>query len=222
MTEHDLFDFLVTYKDEQEARMKKDIEAAEILFKRGKLLLEEKKLLDALDCFEKVIELNPFNHEAYKLHEELKLRLGPSRDEDCTIFVRDPHKQLGTLILRAGECHSWFRREVPGVYDMAMYLSTERGAINYGYHRVAAIVICVFTHQYEKAKIQLEEMTQIIRANWGMGAIVNPVGGNDLSPYFEVLLRPEYEKQEIDRLAKDEGTPSIVLVDCEDEQDGEE
>ena len=200
MDEHDLCDFMESLNDEQEAQRKKEIDASEVLFKRGKHLLEEMNLLDALDCFEKVIELDPFNHEASKLHEELRLRLGPSRNENCTIFVRDPHKQLASLILRAGECHSWFRREVPGVYDLAMYLSTEGGVINYEYHRIVAIVICVFSHQYEAARDRLEELAQEIRTLWRIGATVRPVGGCELPPYFEVLLRPEYETQETDRL----------------------
>ncbi len=221
MYEHDLCDSMISLKNEQEAQKKQEIDAAETLFKRGKQLLEDKKLLDAQDCFGKAIELDPFNREAFRLHEELRLRLGPSGDEDCTIFVRDPHRQLGTLILHAGECHSWFRREVPGVYDLAMYLATERGVINYENHRIVAIVICVFSHQYEAAKDCLEELARKIRTLWRIGATVRPAGGDELPPYFEVLLKPEYETQETNRLSCEKELQNMILAACKEEQGGD-
>jgi len=221
MDKYDLCDFMISFRDEQEARIKRDVEAAGIFFKKGKDLIEAKQLLDAQDCFEKASRLDPSNRDAYRLYEEIKLRLGPSKNEDCTIFVRDPHKQLGTLILRAGECHSWFRREVPGVYDLAMYLSTERGYVNWEYYRVAAIAICVFTDEYEAARVKLEEIVQKIRRIWGFGARVNPLGGNELPPYFEVILKPEYETQGVERITMEKNTQNMELVDCNREQEGE-
>jgi hypothetical protein len=221
MDEHDLCDFMMSFTDDIDEKIERDVEAAGILFKHGMQLLEEKRLLDAQECFEKASQLNPSNREPYRLYEELRLRLGPSKNEDSTIYVRDPHKQLGTLILRAGECHSWFRREVPGVYDMAMYLSTERGNANWEYYRVVAIAICVFTHEYKAARVKLEEIVQKIKRIWGFGARVNPLGGDELPPYFEVILRPEYETQEIERIKDERDMHDVALACCDDEHQEE-
>ncbi|MHA2142566.1 MAG: hypothetical protein ACXADD_13790 [Candidatus Thorarchaeota archaeon] len=138
--------------------------------------------------------------KALTLLQEIQIRLGPSRNQELAILVKDEHKQFKWLFEYAGQCHSWFRREVPGVYDLAQYLRTEESFSFPGHYRVAAIVICVFSHDFKAAKAKLEELVeeQNVSQKWKTYIELREAG-EYLPRHVEVYLWPKYELDEYDR-----------------------
>ena len=191
---------VVASEEELRLRVQQDSQNPENWFQLGKLLYHEQRLNEADECFQKATDLHFIDSELIRLQTEIKYRLGPAKNEDCTIYVRDPHKQLNYLINYASQCNSWFRREVPGVYEIVTYLNERRNPIDYQFYRVASLVVCVLSHNFHAALKRVRELVESMEDKWTVGMEVRPVANSEMKPYIEVLLKPYYETQEINRL----------------------
>ena len=197
-------------EEELRVRVEEKSQNPENWFLLGKYLYNEQRLVEAEECFQKAIDLDLIDRNLMKLHTEVKYRLGPAKDEDCTIYVRDPHKQLNYLIDYASQCNSWFRREVPGVYEIVTYLNERRNPIDYQYYRVASLVVCVFSHNFHAALKRVKELIESMEDKWTVGMEVRAVATSELKPYIEVLLKPYYEAQEMERLVLKEEIDTML------------
>ena len=140
-------------------------QSSDASYEQARELYEQGDLKGAWTMVNRVLELMPHHHEAYRLFMDVERKTGPTGDPERTILVNDTHGQLRTLIWEASHFENSIRRSVDGIQDIIwMTLDTRSGF--YDHYRLEGLALCVFSDDNGVAKRRIEAALKAAKFVW--------------------------------------------------------
>ena len=174
-------------------------QSSDASYEQARELYEQGDLKGAWTMVNRVLELMPHHHEAYRLFMDVERKTGPTGDPERTILVNDTHGQLRTLIWEASHFENSIRRSVDGIQDIIwMTLDTRSGF--YDHYRLEGLALCVFSDDNGVAKRRIEAALKAAKFVWRTHAEVQVWGGNEIPHHIAVVFTPLWEWEEIQRM----------------------
>ena len=176
-------------------------QSSDASYEHARDLYEQGDLKSAWEVVNRVLELKPHHHEAYRLLKDVERRTGPTGDPERTILVRDTHGQLRTLIWEASHFENFIRKSVDGIQDLIWMTMDTRNSID-DYYRLQGVALCVFSDDNGVAKRRIEDALKEAKFVRRTHAEVQVWGGNAIPHHVAVVFTPLWEWEEIQRLER--------------------